>query len=136
VYESQRGERERDREREREREGGEAHIRTRRASRRRRSSRAKSRARIRALDRRKVFLSDKPGAGDSYTLQPVNYAKVNGSVLGVDKEMVAQFSGIDWGKELGGLPGGNGAPPAAAGARSRRKSSALGRGSSAVVPAK
>ena len=41
-----------------------------------------------------VFLNEY--SGDSYTLAPQNYAKLDGKFIGVDKEMVARFPGVNW----------------------------------------
>ena len=68
------------------------------------------------LPKPKVFLSDITRK-DSYTLQPRNFAKVGGQLIGVGRDMVAKYPGIDWAAEF--APAGGDRTP---GTRERRKS--------------
>ena len=76
-----------------------------------------------------VFLNEY--SGDSYTLAPQNYAKLDGKFIGVDKEMVARFPGVNWAQEIGsggsqrGRAGSSGASAARAAARRSSTSDAL-----------
>ena len=71
------------------------------------------------LPKPKVFLSDMTGK-DSYTLQPRNFAKVGGQLIGVGRDMVARYPGIDWATEFGSRPATGERTPGAR--RERRKS--------------
>ena len=57
---------------------------------------------------------------DSYTLQPRNFAKVGGQLIGVGRDMVARYPGIDWAAEFGSRPTTGERTPGAR--RERRKS--------------